>query len=157
MNIFVTSECPVESAAFLDDKRVVKMVLETAQMLCTALQQVGVAAPYKATHVNHPCNVWARESRENWEWLWEHGKALAYEYYKRYDKVHKSAAIYDDIYFLKEHFPSKGLTSHPNCARNKDVGIDCTNIKDIHQAYRLYLSLRWEQDKREPTWYGVGA
>jgi hypothetical protein len=37
MNIFVTSDCPKLSAQALDNKRVVKMVLETAQLLSTAI------------------------------------------------------------------------------------------------------------------------
>ena len=35
-NIFYLSECPVESAQSQCDKHVVKMILESAQMLCTA-------------------------------------------------------------------------------------------------------------------------
>lgn len=35
MNIFVLSEGPVEAARMQCDKHVVKMIVETAQMLCT--------------------------------------------------------------------------------------------------------------------------
>ena len=54
MNIFVLSECPIEAAQMQCDKHVVKMIVETAQMLCT----VGTG-PYKRTHASHPCTVWA--------------------------------------------------------------------------------------------------
>lgn len=51
MNIFATDPCPIKSAQFLDDKRVIKMILESAQMLCTALHQLGYdkEIPYKQT------------------------------------------------------------------------------------------------------------
>ena len=40
MNIFYLSECPVESAQAHCDKHVVKRILESAQMLCTAHMRV---------------------------------------------------------------------------------------------------------------------
>lgn len=154
MNIFVTSSCPTEAAKVLDDKRVVKMVLETAQMLSTAINESGGKAPYRSTHVNHPCNVWARTSQANFMWLWEHGKALAAEYVARYGKTHKSEPILDEILDGVSWIDPGELTPFANCARNKDLGLDFTDITDIHLAYTTYLSHRWDLDKREPTWYG---
>jgi len=58
MNIFVTSNCPKLSAQALDNKRVVKMVLETAQLLSTAIfinSTITYDNLYKPTHVKHPC------------------------------------------------------------------------------------------------------
>ena len=75
------------------DKHVVKMVLETAQMLCTAARAKGGWAPYGATHTKHPCTLWAQRSQENWSWLVEHGKALCAEYTRRYNKHHKSEPV----------------------------------------------------------------
>jgi hypothetical protein len=153
MNIFVTDSCPVRSAEYLDDKRVIKMVLETTQILCTALNHYGEDVPYKPTHVNHPSNVWARYSRENWLWLWQHGKALSREYTNRYGKVHKCDSILDDLYLKQDVIPSKTLTKHSNNAKRSDMGVDYTNINDVFLAYRLYLDDRWATDKRPPTWH----
>ena len=86
MNIFVLDLCPVKAAQYQCDRHVVKMVLETAQLLCTAFDD----APYKKTHVNHPCAVWTRAARGNYEWLVSHGIALANEYKQRYGKTHRS-------------------------------------------------------------------
>lgn len=158
MNIFVTHSCPIESAKFLDDKRVVKMCLETAQMLCAALNEQGVITPYKTTHRNHPCNVWARASLSNWQWLLAHGIALCDEYTARYGKVHKCRAVLDEIAELAAGvLPNTGLTPFANCARNKEQGVDYTMCKDVHMAYQQYLNDRWDLDKREPTWGGVAA
>ena len=90
MNIFYFDECPVISAEAQPDKMLVKMPLETAQMLCTAhrvldgdeyADSVGL---YKTAYKNHPCTVWARQSRGNYEWLYVHFLALAMEYNFRY-------------------------------------------------------------------------
>lgn len=156
MNIFITSECPIESAAYLDDKRVVKMVLETAQLLSTAVRSLGIEVGYASTHANHPCAKWARESRQNYEWTWHHGLALATEYAARYGKLHKSGMLLYILGQYRDRFPDIGLTEFANCAANKSFGIDYKNVKDIPLAYRLYLSDRWELDKRCPTWYGHG-
>ena len=40
MNIFYFDDCPVESAQAQPDKMLVKMPLETAQMLCTAHREL---------------------------------------------------------------------------------------------------------------------
>lgn len=154
MNIFVTSKCPKESAAHLDDKRVVKMVLESTQMLCTALNLNGLTSPYKSTHQNHPCNVWTRRTRSNWLWLLSHAFFLVEEYEKRYNKVHKCKSILEKIKDRYHYIPQGPLTSFVNCARNKGLGIDYTNHNDIFTAYQKYLNDRWDNDKRTPTRYG---
>ena len=86
MNIFVLSENPVEAAQMQCDQHIVKMTLETGQMLCTAYPE-GVP-PYKRTHYNHPCNVWVRESKGNFLWLCDHANTLAEEYTFRFGKIH---------------------------------------------------------------------
>ena len=67
MNIFVISQNPDECAQALDDLRLNKMILETAQLLSTAIRFHGYTGnlAYKATHINHPCSIWARTSRGN--------------------------------------------------------------------------------------------
>lgn len=156
MNIFITSNDPRECAEYLDDKRVVKMVLETAQMLSTAVRSVGIDAGYKATHANHPCNQWVRESKQNFHWLYLHGIALADEYHTRYGKQHKSFPLIVELGQYANKFPSKGLTKFANCAANKQLGINYKDMQDVTVAYQLYLNDRWDNDKRKPTWSGRG-
>lgn len=155
VNIFVTDPCPKLSAKFLDDKRVVKMVLESAQMLSTAITECGGTAPYKTTHKNHPCNVWARKTRANYLWLLNHFIALATEYTNRYQKVHKSFNLLPQLIAGAAHIPNGGLTPFANCAANAELGINYKHMDDIPTAYQLYLNDRWDNDKRTPTWYGV--
>ena len=101
MNIFVTDPDPVTSAHVLPDKHVVKMPLETCQMLaivCSDKWGHGYGelhkkdgTPYKTekgAFRNHPCTVWANESIINAWWLVAHGMALCEEYTHRYDKIH---------------------------------------------------------------------
>ena len=93
MNIFVVDRDPKVAATMLCDKHVVKMIVETAQMLCTAASKLGHQVPYKPTHAKHPCTLWAGESLSNWNWLVKHGMALCEEYTLRYKKIHKTQSI----------------------------------------------------------------
>ena len=91
MNIFYLSTDPTKAAKYMYNKHVVKMILESAQLLCTAhIISDGEAAdvPYKATHKNHPSAIWARESVSNYIWLYDHMIALGNEYTRRYGKKH---------------------------------------------------------------------
>lgn len=111
MNIFAVDASPTRAAAALGDKHVVKMVLETAQLLCSVFpESYPLEPPYKRTHVNHPCAVWARETFLNFSWLKEHGFALAQEYRFRYGKTHKSEAV---IRWCNNHVAFAHLSLNP--------------------------------------------
>lgn len=110
MNIFYLHEDPRQCAEWMVDKHVVKMILETAQLLSTAhrildgVESIDTSGPrkkkvytlnddrdtilYSATHINHPSAVWARASVENYNWLVDHLFALGTEYTYRYSKTH---------------------------------------------------------------------
>ena len=93
MNIFYLHKNPYKAAQYQYNKHVVKMILESAQMLCTAHHCYGDAeqkanVPYKQAHLNHPSTVWARKSRETYMWLYYHMIGLGNEYEKRYNKQH---------------------------------------------------------------------
>ena len=49
----------VESAKSQDNYRVVKMILESCQMLCTNLNHLygEQVAPYRSCHLNHPLSL----------------------------------------------------------------------------------------------------
>jgi hypothetical protein len=155
MNIFITDKSPCKSAENLDDKRVVKMILESAQMLSTAHHELNSPVKehvYRPTHVNHPCNVWVRATKGNYVWLYEHFVALCEEYTKRFGKIHKSFA--EKNTYLAVFPRSEGsLTDFPNCAKNDSLGIDCSAIEDVCEAYKKYLTLRWDTDKVTPRWF----
>ena len=95
MNIFYLDKCPHKAAELQYNKHVVKMILESAQMLCTAHHCYGDKdqvenVPYKQAHLNHPSTVWTRRSKSTYMWLYNHMMALGNEYTKRYGKTHLS-------------------------------------------------------------------
>jgi hypothetical protein len=91
MNIFILHTDPAKCVRQYADKHVVKMVLETAQLLCS--QHEPGYAPYKRTHYNHPCSRWARASTANYDWLCELGLAMCEEYTRRYGRQHASQEV----------------------------------------------------------------
>ena len=106
MNIFFLDFNPRRAAEYHCDKHVVKMILETAQLLYTAHwlsdRNILPQNAYRQTHFNHPCAIWARESLSNYTWLCELGMALCEEYTFRYGKVHKTQS---HIHWLITHPP----------------------------------------------------
>lgn len=90
MNIFYLHQDPHEAAKLQYNKHVVKMILESAQMLCTAHHHFDedTNVPYKKAHYNHPSTIWARGNRAQYYWLYRHMLALGDEYTKRYGKEH---------------------------------------------------------------------
>ena len=89
MNIFYLHKDPVKAAEMQYNKHVVKMILESAQMLCTAHRYYGNEdVPYKTAHLNHPSTIWCRQNSRQYMWLYNHMIALGEEYTKRYGKEH---------------------------------------------------------------------
>lgn len=90
MNIFAVDIDPQKAAIHLHDKLVVKMILESAQLICTTRHLFGDKNPilYKPCFINHPCTKWIRESVNNYIWICKHFKALCEEYTYRYGKSH---------------------------------------------------------------------
>ena len=153
MNIFALDKCPMQSAQWLDDIRKNKMILESAQMLSTAVRVLSPdtdLSVYKVAYLNHPCTIWARQSRENFKWLLSHMSHL----FLQKDGLHKSANLLTDFqkYADSGYFPSEGLTPFANCARNLERGVDYSDVDDVHQAYRMYMNDRWKENNITLTW-----
>ena len=93
MNIFYLHKDPEKAARYQYNKHVVKMILESAQMLCTAHHCImgdDADVPYKPAHRNHPSTKWVRDNSLHYDWLYKHMIALGDEYTKRYGKQHLS-------------------------------------------------------------------
>ena len=161
MNIFYFDEWPVLSAIAQPDKMLVKMPLEKAQMLCTAnieivgdkyADEVGL---YKKAYWNHPCTVWARESKLNYLWLYVHFLALGSEYKFRYGREHASITkLAEPLKKIPDNILNEGMTppaqAMPNEYKNDDP------IK----AYRDYCThekhyAKWEKGRAKPKWWAV--
>tara|TARA_R110000850_G_scaffold244943_1_gene369793 strand:+ start:194 stop:667 length:474 start_codon:yes stop_codon:yes gene_type:complete len=119
MNIFYLDKDPVKAAKLQYNKHVVKMILESAQMLCTAHHCImgdDADVPYKIAHKNHPSTIWVRQSGENYSWLYYHMMALGEEYTKRYGKKHLSITKCEDkLARLPGGILETGLTEMPQC------------------------------------------
>ena len=153
MNIFALSRCPMQSAWWLDDIRKNKMILESAQMLSTAVRVLSPdtdLSVYKVAYLNHPCTIWARQSRDNFKWLLSHMSHL----FLQKDGLHKSANLLTDFqkYADSGYFPDENLTPFANCARNLERGVDYSEHADTHEAYRLYMNDRWKETNITLTW-----
>lgn len=156
MNIFYLDRDPREAARLQCDRHVVKMILETAQLLSTAHNEIdGGQIAYKTTHKNHPSAVWTRASRDNYLWLRSHLMALGREYTKRYGKVH--ATIQKHSQTLTE--PPRGIsrigfTDPPQCMPD-----ECKS-SDAVIAYHTYYNLKaddWDARGIPMKWYGREA
>ena len=112
MNIFALSVHPKEAAKWHMDQHIVKMPLETAQILCTVRSKYGDRdVPYKATHQNHPCCKWAAESAENYVWLCILGIELCGEYTYRYGKANKCESVIEEcLQTIPKKIANKGRT-----------------------------------------------
>ena len=117
MNIFYLHKDPEKAARYQYNKHVVKMILESAQMLCTAHHHYGNdTVPYKKAHYNHPSTIWVREDAYNYMWLYDHMIELGKEYEKRYGKKHLSITkCWWPLSKRPPGIPEKGMTKMPQC------------------------------------------
>jgi hypothetical protein len=179
VNIFYLDHDVRKCAEMHNDKHVVKMILEYAQLLSTAhrvldgVELIGLSDSgrkkkfwtlgdsrdytlYKATHINHPSAVWVRKSAQNYMWLAEMLEVLCGEYTYRYGKVHK---VERDglMQLLKNEFP-KNLPiapfTEPTPAMPDDVKIIGDSIKSYRNYYinnKAHLA-NWKK-RTTPEWY----
>jgi len=145
MNIFVLDLDPQVAAQMQCDKHVVKMVLETAQILSTVN-----GGPYKPTHSRHPCVLWAGSHEGNYRWLVAHGQALAQEYFERYGKVHASARVIELLADPRTTLQT-GATPFVQCMPEE------FRAQDPVEAYRAYYHSKefaaWNRGRAEPDWW----
>ncbi len=156
MNIFILDTDVRVCARFHADQHVVKMILESAQMLCTVLHEHGVQAPYRPTHRSHPCTLWAGRSLANWLWLRRLALALNREFRYRFrkDRDHASARVVAGL--PRPPLRDEGLT--PFAQALPDV---YRVPGDAVKAYRAFYIgekarfVRWTR-RRPPAWYVQG-
>lgn len=177
MNIFYVDRDPFMAAYDLCDKHVVKMVLETAQLLSTAhrvldgkpsvvLSDKGRKITrytlhnsemdeklYQATHINHPSSIWARSIRGNYIWLSYHFDALLTEYSYRYERRHKCADLKP---LLWEHplYIQVGDFFPPPLAMPDEYKISTDHVECYREYYRKGKAqiLTWKKTRNPPLW-----
>lgn len=141
MNIFFLHINPVFCARYHVDKHVVKMIMETCQLLCCVWHILDphnkvYTPPLKQTHANHPCAKWARQSYKNYLWLCILGIELCKEYTYRYEKKHKYEDIIYDLYGKTPFgMESIELTIPPLCMPD-----EYQKLNNFIQCYRSYYT-----------------
>lgn len=182
MNIFYLDEDPAQAAQWMVDKHVVKMILESAQLLSTAhrvldgtmismstnnFTSTGKARTkkvwmlydsrepvlYSATHINHPSAIWCRQSVENYNWLVDHFFALMAEYYHRYRKHHK---CFGELSYMLQSPPKNlkewDMTPMPSAMDAKYI-ISDNPLTNYRNYYKLgKLDLHKWTNRNPPEW-----
>lgn len=154
MNIFFLDYDTKKCARYHCDKHVVKMILETAQLLCGAHWVTGSEAPYKLSHQNHPCSIWVRESLSNYLYLCDLGLELCKEYTYRYGRTHKSQQIIEWCLDKKLNIKDKGFTEPPKAMPN-----EC-KLESVIDSYRNYYIkekksfAKWK-NREIPNWFSI--
>jgi hypothetical protein len=176
MNIFYLDHDVTKCAEMHNDKHVVKMILEYAQLLSTAHRILdGVESTvlsesgrkkkvwqlpdnrdgvlYSCTHANHPSAIWARQSDKNYDWLFAMFQALMTEYTHRYGKVHATSRLEMYLAQTPKNIPQKPFTQ-PTPAMPDEVKVPGDSIK----SYRNYYIINkphlasWKK-RNKPEWY----
>jgi len=152
MNIFVLDLNIERCARYHCDQHVVKMILESTQIICTVLNKKGFQTPYRSTHTKHPCVLWAGESFDNLQWLSRLARALNREYKYRYRKSgpHVSIHVLDQVKEMR--FESLGMTEFAQAMpdKYKVTGDPVRAYRAFYVGEKLPFAT-WTRRKR-PKW-----
>ena len=177
MNIFYIDVSPTQCAQWMVDKHVVKMILETCQLLSTAhrvldgIQSVGVSKTnrkqtryvisderehtlYRSTHTNHPSAIWVRQSYENYEWLYKLFIAVLDEYTYRYGRIHATARLVDALYTPPTHIPRGVGFTEPTPAMPDEYKVSGNSVRSYINYYlgaKQHLA-SWKK-RQIPEWF----
>jgi hypothetical protein len=163
-----------------NDKHLVKMILEYAQLLSTShrvLDGIQVTEKsktnrkvkrwkladardtniYTATHINHPSAVWARSGSDNYAWLVQLWLELMSEYTYRYGKQHACERLIPDLTPLPTNIPNRPF-SEPTPAMPEELRIPGDSLASYRNYYingkKHLASWKGKTNSREiPDWY----
>jgi hypothetical protein len=155
MNIFFLDLDTKKCAEYHCDKHVVKMILETAQLLCGVHHVIGndtIPIPYKLSHKNHPCAIWSRESLPNYLYLCDFGLELCKEYTYRYGRRHKSQDVIEWCLINKPNISDTEFTEPPKAMPDE------YKVDSVVESYRNYYIgakkdfAKWK-NREIPEWF----
>ena len=159
MNIFYVNHDPSRCAQSHGDKHVLKMILETAQLLSTAHHVLDPdgdhSGIYRKTHENHPCAKWVREARLHYLWAWELLRWLLLEYKNRYDREHATERLLMPLWPVPAGIPDRGFVPPPQAMPDK------FKHEDTVLAYRAYYRQKHAEGivrytrRAPPDWLGL--
>ena len=186
MNIFYLDKDPIEAAKQSCDKHVVKMIVESAQMLSTAHRMIDgnlytdktkagrnikrwkhpnpnmEKTLYKACHTGHPSTVWVMQSAYNYHWLYKHMMALNTEFKMRYGHIldHKTVQLLEGALM----YPPKNISLNTIATDPPPAMPDYCKIPgDSVASYRKYYIFEkqrfatWKSPSTVPAWYIDGV
>jgi hypothetical protein len=186
MNIFYLDKNPIKAAQMSCDKHVVKMILESAQLLSTCHRVLDgteyydktkngrkikrwkhpnsnmEAVLYKAGWIKHPSTVWLFESAYNYFWLYQHFMALNDEYKKRYNHTKDHVAV-QKLGDLLKHTPKNAKINKIGTQPTPAMPDECKVPGDSVQSYRKYYIMKkrrfatWKAPAKTPEWYIEGV
>jgi len=186
MNIFYLDKDPIKAAQMSCDKHVVKMILESAQLLSTCHRVLDgteyydktkngrkikrwkhpnsnmEAVLYKAGWIKHPSTVWLFESAYNYFWLYQHFMALNDEYKKRYNHTKDHVAV-QKLGDLLKHPPKNAKINKIGTQPTPAMPDECKVPGDSVQSYRRYYIMKkrrfatWKAPAKTPEWYIEGV
>jgi hypothetical protein len=177
MNIFYLHHDTAKCAEMHNDKHVVKMILEYAQLLSTThrvldgtesvvltktnrkktryvLSDEREHTLYLSTHTNHPSAIWVRQSYENYAWLYQLFVAVLKEYTYRYGKIHATARLLDALYMPPANIPKGVGFTEPTPAMPEEYRVKNNSIQSYINYYvgaKQHLA-NWKK-RTIPSWY----
>ena len=158
MNIFFLDKTPYKAALALCDKHVPKMLLESCQMLSTAVQanaEKEFDDLYKPAYPKHPMTIWVGFNRDCFRWALENAVYINHQYEQRFNKEHKSfrviETIYDNNYI--DDIPDGFFKEPPQCMPDEYKDNDyITAYRKYYQGAKKYFA-KWEKGVFAPDWW----
>jgi hypothetical protein len=178
MNIFYLHPEPDTAAIYHNDKHVNKMIIEYGQLLSTAHRildgeltfYIGKNGRnkkhwqlpdnyreqnlYLAGYYNHKCNVWVRESKANYLWLYNLFCALCEEFRLRYKHTHATSSLIPILYYPPSNIADKEMTplplAMPDTYKTNDA---LTSYRSYYIHEKAYFST-WKV-RGKPHWFKI--
>lgn len=159
MNIFFLDHCPKKAAQMQCDKHIIKMILESAQMLCTAHHELGTYTMlkdilYKKTHVNHPSSKWVRHRAHNYAWLYAHFVELCDEYSFRFNKRHLTDKKFrNKLIIVPKYIDHSWEITPPALAMPDEFKTNCPveSYRNYYKHKSKSIDMRWT-NREKPEW-----
>jgi len=162
MNIFALSDNPEEAAEMMCDKHLSKMVVESAQMMASALRFHGATdkdmpltlngTPYKGGYPHHPCTRWTQENQSNFLWLARHAVALADQFKSRYGRPHACLLPINQMYWMCDDYLPEGDRTPFAQAMPEEYKMS-NAILAYRQYYHTKTFAKWEMGRVSPNWW----
>jgi hypothetical protein len=173
MNLFILNEDPIIAAQQQCDKHVVKMTLESGQMLSTAHRLLDGTEYFELNakgrklrrwrldderEIKHPCTEWTMESSANYYWHYDHFEALAKEFEYRFGKQHSTwVDLKDTLKYLPANMPLKNhqtpfrlaMGANPECMDNDNP---VESYRNFYVTKRARFEMKWSK-RVIPDWY----